>query len=163
MVVIGKRGEAADFAKLHLGSNLERVVRSSTRPVLVVARKYVAFDRFLIAFDEGKSANRAVDFVASSGLLKGMRATVLSVGADTGENRSRLNAPVGRLRDAGFDVEGLLLPGDPDEVIGGHVESQGIGLLVMGAYGHSRIRSLVIGSTTEAMVRRCKLPVLMFR
>ena len=88
---------------------------------------------------------------------------MLSVGAGTAENRSRLDAPVRRLRDAGFDVEGFLIPGDPDEVIGGHVETQGIGLLVMGAYGHSRIRSLVIGSTTEAMVRRCKIPVLMFR
>ena len=29
LIVIGKRGEAADFATLHLGSNLERVVRSS--------------------------------------------------------------------------------------------------------------------------------------
>jgi len=33
LIVIGKRGEAADFAKLHLGSNLERVVRASARPV----------------------------------------------------------------------------------------------------------------------------------
>jgi nucleotide-binding universal stress UspA family protein len=163
MVVVGKRGEAADFARLHLGSNLERIVRSSTRPVLVAARKYVPFDRFVVAFDGGKSASRAVDFVASSGLLKGMKATVLSVGADTAENRSRLDAPVGRLREAGFEVEGLLRPGDADDVIGGHVETLGIGLLVMGAYGHSRIRSLVIGSTTEAMVRRCKVPVLMFR
>ena len=163
MVVIGKRGEAADFAKLHLGSNLERVVRSSTRPVLVAARKHGPVDRFLVAFDGGKSANRAVDFVTTSGLLKGMKATILSVGADTAENRSRLDAPVRRLREAGFEVEGLLLPGDPDEVIGSHVETHGVGLLVMGAYGHSRIRSLVIGSTTEAMVRRCKIPVLMFR
>ena len=163
MVVIGKRGEAADFAKLHLGSNLERVVRSSPRPVLVAARKHGPVDRFLVAFDGGKSANRAVDFVTTSGLLMGMKATILSVGADTAENRSRLDAPVRRLREAGFEVEGLLLPGDPDEVIGSHVETHGVGLLVMGAYGHSRIRSLVIGSTTEAMVRRCKIPVLMFR
>lgn len=163
LVVIGKRGEAADFAKLHLGSNLERVVRSATRPVLVAARKYAAFDRFLIAYDGGRSANRAVDFVATSGLLTGMKATVLSVGADTAENRSRLDAPVLRLRQAGFEAEGVLRAGEPDEVIGTHVETHGIGLLIMGAYGHSRIRSLVIGSTTEAMVRRCKVPVLMFR
>ncbi|MCV0396976.1 MAG: universal stress protein [Rhizobiaceae bacterium] len=163
IVVIGKRGEAADFAKLHLGSNLERVVRSSTRPVLVAARKYVPFECFLIAFDGGKSASRAVEFVASSGLLKDMKATVLSVGADTAENRSRLDAPVRRLREVGLEAEGLLLQGDPDEVIGAYVETHGIGLVVMGAYGHSRIRSLVIGSTTEAMVRRCKIPVLMFR
>lgn len=163
MVVVGKRGEAADFARMHLGSNLERIVRTATRPVLVAARAYTPFDRFLIAFDGGRSANRAVDFVASGSLLKGMTATVLSVGADTAENRSRLEAPVRRLREAGFEVEGLLRPGEPDEVIGAHVETQGIGLVVMGAYGHSRIRSLVIGSTTEAMVRRCKVPVLMFR
>jgi nucleotide-binding universal stress UspA family protein len=163
IVVVGKRGEAADFAKLHLGSNLERIVRSSTRPVLVASRAYAPFDHFLVAFDGGKSANRAVDFVASSSLLTGMKATVLSVGADTAENRSRLDSPVRRLREAGFEVEGLLKQGDPDDVIGDHVETQGIGLLVMGAYGHSRIRSLVIGSTTEAMVRRCKIPVLMFR
>jgi nucleotide-binding universal stress UspA family protein len=129
--------------------------------MLVAARKYVPFERFLIAYDGGRSANRAVDFVATSGLLKGLKATVLSVGADTAENRSRLDAPVRRLRECGFEVEGLLLPGDPDEVIGGHVEAHGIGLLVMGAYGHSRIRSLVIGSTTEAMVRRCKVPVVL--
>ena len=163
MVVIGKRGEAADFARLHLGSNLERVVRSSTRPVLVASRTYAAFDHLLIAFDGGRSANRAVDFVVSSGLLQGMKVTVLSVGAATVENRARLEAPVRRLREAGFDVDGQLLQGDPDDVIGDHVETQGVGLLVMGAYGHSRIRSLVIGSTTEAMVRRCKVPVLMFR
>lgn len=163
MVVIGKRGEAADFARLHLGSNLERVVRSSTRPVLVASRTYAAFDHLLIAFDGGRSANRAVDFVVSSGLLQSMKVTVLSVGADTVENRARLEAPVRRLREAGFDVDGQLLQGDPDDVIGDHVETQGVGLLVMGAYGHSRIRSLVIGSTTEAMVRRCKVPVLMFR
>ncbi|MEO6054349.1 MAG: universal stress protein, partial [Chthoniobacterales bacterium] len=36
-------------------------------------------------------------------------------------------------------------------------------LLVMGAYGHSRIRQLMVGSTTTAMVRTCQVPVLMFR
>lgn len=163
IVVIGKRGEAADFAKLHLGSNLERVVRASARPVLVAARAYQPFDRFLIAYDGGKSANRAVDYVISSPLLKGLDCTLLSVGADTPENRSRLEAPARLLREAGFQVRTILENGEPDEVIGNRVEADGIGLLAMGAYGHSRIRSLVIGSTTTAMVRRCRIPVLMFR
>ncbi len=163
IVVIGKRGEAADFATLHLGSNLERVVRASSKPVLVAARAYQPFDHFLIAYDGGKSAGRAVDHAISSPLLKGMKCTILSVGQDTAENRSRLDAPALRLRDAGYDVETVLTPGEPEDVIGAHVERDGIGLLVMGAYGHSRIRSLVIGSTTTELVRRCKIPVLMFR
>jgi nucleotide-binding universal stress UspA family protein len=38
LVVMGKRGEAADFAKGHLGSHLERVGRSSRKPLFVAAR-----------------------------------------------------------------------------------------------------------------------------
>jgi nucleotide-binding universal stress UspA family protein len=36
-------------------------------------------------------------------------------------------------------------------------------MVVMGAYGHSRIRSLIIGSTTTEMVRSCKVPVVLVR
>ena len=51
LIVIGKRGEHADFAKGHLGSNLERVVRAVHRPVLVAAREFAPDERFLVAFD----------------------------------------------------------------------------------------------------------------
>ena len=43
------------------------------------------------------------------------------------------------------------------------VDEAGFGMVVMGAYGHSRIRSLVIGSTTTEMLRSCKVPVLLIR
>jgi nucleotide-binding universal stress UspA family protein len=43
------------------------------------------------------------------------------------------------------------------------IEREGIQLLVMGAYGHSPIRHLILGSTTTTMVRTCHVPVLMFR
>jgi nucleotide-binding universal stress UspA family protein len=43
------------------------------------------------------------------------------------------------------------------------VEADGIDLLVMGAYGHSRIRSMIIGSTTTEMVRSCLIPVMLIR
>ena len=45
LVVIGKRGESADFAKLHLGSNLERVIRGSIRLVLVASREFIPSKR----------------------------------------------------------------------------------------------------------------------
>ncbi|PHQ71937.1 MAG: hypothetical protein COB97_00755 [Paracoccus sp.] len=43
------------------------------------------------------------------------------------------------------------------------VEDDGFDMLVMGAYGHSRIRSLMIGSTTTQMIQSCKVPLLLFR
>ena len=56
-----------------------------------------------------------------------------------------------------------IIPGKPEEAISQRISARGIGLLVMGAYGHSRIRNLVIGSTTTEMLRICPVPVMLFR
>ena len=60
-------------------------------------------------------------------------------------------------------MKGEILEGDADEVIADYVIKQEIDLLVMGAYGHSKIRRMIVGSTTSEMVRTCQVPVLMFR
>ncbi len=163
LLVIGKRGEAADFAKLHLGSNLERIARASRRPILVASRAFHPIRRFLIAFDGGPSAIKAVEYIAAGPLLRGLRCTILLAGSTESEARRQLDTAAARLRGAGFDVVAAVEPGYPEEVIAARVDDGGADLLVMGAYGHSRIRHLIIGSTTTEMVRSCRIPVLMFR
>jgi nucleotide-binding universal stress UspA family protein len=163
MVVVGKRGEAADFAKLHLGSNLERVVRSSSKPVFVASRAFKPIERFLIAYDGGTSSMKAVDHIARSELFAGLKCRLLTAGADSEEIRKRLDNARALLEAGGYEVSVDVLPGPPEAVIAHAVDSEGIDLLVMGAYGHSRIRSLIIGSTTTEMVRSCRIPVVMFR
>ena len=39
----------------------------------------------------------------------------------------------------------------------------GVGLIVMGAYGHTRIRELILGSTTSHIIRQTRVPVLLTR
>jgi nucleotide-binding universal stress UspA family protein len=163
MVVVGKRGEAADFAKLHLGSNLERVVRSCHRPVFVASRAFKPIESILIAYDGGTSSMKAVDHIARSPLFAGLKCRLLTVGADNEENRKRLDNAQTALKAGGYDVDVQIVPGQPEAVICQAVEADGVDLLVMGAYGHSRIRSLVIGSTTTEMVRSCKIPIVLFR
>jgi nucleotide-binding universal stress UspA family protein len=163
LVVIGKRGEAADFARLHLGSNLERIARSSTLPVFVAARAFRPIKRVLIAFDGGPSALKAVDHVARSPLFAGLDIRLLTVGADTAEVRQRLEDARATLRAGGHRATIDLVAGQPEKVIAETVERDGIDLLVMGAYGHSRIRAMIIGSTTTEMIRSCLIPILLFR
>jgi nucleotide-binding universal stress UspA family protein len=162
-IVIGKRGEAADFAKLHLGSNLERVVRSSTKPVLVASRAFKPIKRFLIAFDGGASAMKAVDHIARNAAFSGLEGEILTVGQDTPETRSKLDRMADLLAAGGHSVRTDVMSGQADKVIAGRVEEGGIDLLVMGAYGHSRIRNLIIGSTTTEMIRSCLIPIMLFR
>jgi nucleotide-binding universal stress UspA family protein len=163
MVVIGKRGEGADFAKLHLGSNLERIARSSRRPVFVASRAFRPIETFLIAFDGGASSMKAVDHVARSRLFEGLSCRLLMVGQNTPESHARLQDAGSILQAGGYSAKADIVPGQADAVIARTVETEGIDLLVMGAYGHSRIRSLVIGSTTTEMIRSCKVPVMLFR
>ncbi|MXN63457.1 universal stress protein [Stappia sp. GBMRC 2046] len=163
MVVIGKRGEAADFAKLHLGSNLERVARASKKPVFVASRAFKPIKRFLIAFDGGTSSMKAVDHVSRSPLFAGLECRLLMVGTETAETRKKLDDARTVLEAGGYEVRSGIVQGTPETAIAATVDSDDIGILVMGAYGHSRMRSLIIGSTTTEMVRSCKIPVMLFR
>lgn len=163
VVVIGKRGEHADFAKGHLGSNLERVVRTAKIPVMVASRVFKPIESFLIAFDGGMSALKAVHYAASNPLLKGLKCHLIAVGKPGSEMARELEGAATALKGGGFEVESELFQGNPEDTIKREVEARGAGLLVMGAYGHSRIRRLVIGSTTAELVRECHIPVLMFR
>lgn len=163
LFVIGKRGEHADLASGHLGSNLERVVRAVHRPVLVAARVYAAPSRFVIAYDGSATTRRCVDMVCASPLLKGLECHVVTAGEDNDAVRSHQRWASERLSGAGFEPQFHLAPGDADRVITAHVESLRADLLVAGAYGHSRIRRLILGSTTTQLLQHCRVPVLLLR
>jgi nucleotide-binding universal stress UspA family protein len=163
VILIGKRGEAADFARGHLGSNLERIVRASHRPVFVASRAFRPIAKVLVAYDGGISAMKAVDHIARSPLFQGLEVLVVTVDSETPPVRKRLEDAKALLKAAGLAAETAILPGQPETALGKLVEEAGFDLLVMGAYGHSRIRSLIIGSTTIAMIRSCKVPVVLMR
>ena len=164
MVILGKRGENANFATEHLGSTMERVVRASKRPCLVTSRTFQTPKRILVAYDGGESCARAVEFLAKSTMVRGIDVHVVTVVTQSeDEALKHLRKAESTLREGGFSPVCQMLHGDPEEAIASYVSTNQIGLLVMGAYGHSRIRYLIIGSTTTEMIRTCKIPVLLFR
>ena len=164
VIVIGKRGAAADFAKGHLGSNLERIVRASHKPVFIASRAFKPIAKVLVAYDGGASAMKAVDHIARSPLFRGMAVHVVTAGSSTAEAVKGLEDAKAQLKAAGIEAETSILSGQPETTLCKLVEEDAqFDMLVMGAYGHSRIRSLIIGSTTTAMIRSCKVPVILVR
>ncbi|WP_299311458.1 universal stress protein [uncultured Halomonas sp.] len=163
LLVIGKRGERAHQDSGHLGSNLERVVRSLRRPILMVPQRFKAPERVMIAFDGSQTARKGVEMLARSPLFEGIPVHVVIVGAETGDNRAQLDWALETLRGAGHEAEGAIRAGEVEATLRAYKEENAIDLLVMGAYGHSRIRQLLVGSTTTAMLRRARVPVLLLR
>ena len=163
LIIIGKRGEASHLNMEHLGSNLERVVRSTKKPVMVASRAFKPVNKMLIAFDGGKSSIKAVEHIASSDVFKGLECLLIQVGSDNSRTHKHLSGAVATLQEAGYSAESKVVSGQPESVIASTIESEGFDLLVMGAYGHSRIRNLIIGSTTTQMIGACRVPVVLFR
>lgn len=162
LVVIGKGGETSDRDVNHRARNLERLIRASHRPVLIASDTFRPIRRFLLAYDGGKSSGTAISFLVESGLLEHAEGTVLMVGRGDESDRSRVADAVRHLESAGITVTGETRDGEPESVIVDAVEQGGIDLLVMGAYGHSRIRQVMIGSTTTELLHRTPVPALVF-
>jgi nucleotide-binding universal stress UspA family protein len=165
LIMLGKRGENANFATEHLGSTMERVVRASHKPCLVTSRAFKPVERMLFAYDGSRSCQKALEYLATSSAFKDLELHLVTVAARAEEETAlaTLRRAEGVLRAAGYGPVCQMLVGVVDNEISSYMEGRGINLLVMGAYGHSRIRQLVIGSTTTAMIRHCKVPVLLFR
>lgn len=164
LCVMGANHRVSGSGKRHLDHHVERVIRALQRPVLVATQEqFVAPERFVVAYDASDTARKMVDTVAASPLLRGMPALLAMAGANTELAQEQLRAAAELLRVAGFPVETTLLPGEPEQVLPQLVASQNASLLVMGAYGHSRIRQLIVGSTTTTLLRISEVPVLILR
>jgi len=165
LIVLGKRGEGSEQAREHLGGNLERVVRAANQPCLVVNREFRQIKTACLAFDGSESAQKAVDWVIAESALRTIELNLITVSSGHGDEdlSKSLRVAESRFEEAGIAVNCQLLTGDVEDEIATFVEKQSIDLLLMGAYGHSRIRELLIGSTTTDLVRRCRIPVMLFR
>ena len=164
LIILGKRGENANFATEHLGANFERIIRSSHKPCLVTPREFQPVQRVLLAYDGGKSCQKALSYLSQSPIYKDLELHVVTV--DTGNTQKateRITTAQHILQQANYAPIAKLLAGDPETEIEQYITSHNINLLTMGAYGHSRIRNLIIGSTTAQMLRNSHIPVLLFR
>lgn len=165
LVVLGEHHRASTPRRLYLSHHVERVVRSVKRPVLVVTTEapFAAPERFVLAFDGSETARKTVEMVARSPLLRGLGALVAMAAPESDAAQQQLHGAQAALQAAGFAARTALLPGEPEQALPDLLQAQGNAVLVMGAYGHSRIRQLIVGSTTTALLRLSPVPVLVLR
>ncbi|MCP5268052.1 MAG: universal stress protein [Zoogloeaceae bacterium] len=163
LFVLGRRGESAEATQRDLGGNVERVVRALHKPILTVTENFREPRRFMIAYDGSSIARRGIEMVAASPLFKGLPCHLLMSGKASVEAEKQLAWAQTALAEAGFAVEAELVPGDAESTIARTVKEAEIDLLIMGAYAHSPIRSLLFGSRTSDLLRAATVPTLLLR
>ena len=140
---------------LRLGTGVQVVLVKSTRI------PWREID--LIAYDGGIVTQRGVEMVATSPLFRGLPVHLLMSGKESQSAPKQLEWAKTTLEAAGFEVTASLIPGDAESVIAKAVREQGINMLIMGAYSHSPLRSLLFGSKTSDLLRSAKIPTLLLR
>lgn len=160
LLVLGKHEEHLNE---HIGSQLENIVRTLHRPMLVTTDEFKIPQRIMIAYDGSATTHKAVDMVAGSPLCRGLPCHVVMIGDDNDKNRGQLEWARHTLEAADFEVTTQLTQGEIERVLCDYRAQHNIDLLVMGAYGHSVIRRFLVGSTTTSVMRKARVPVLLLR
>nr|WP_237073427.1 universal stress protein [Prosthecochloris sp. GSB1] len=163
LLVIGRQGEAHENSARSVGGNLENIVRALHVPIFVALPGFRKPSSFMIACDGSHTAEKAVRMVASSPLLKGTACHLVTVRASAKSAETDTRAALAQLDRAGFDVTVTKLQGGVRESLEEYRKQNGIGLTVMGAYGHSRIRRFFVGSNTTRMIMESAVPLLLLR
>ncbi|WP_040514847.1 universal stress protein, partial [Paraglaciecola polaris] len=69
----------------------------------------------------------------------------------------------GLLTEKGFEVEGSLLEGQIFDALMKYKENSGVDMLVMGAFSHSKLASVFLGSNTLKMIEHTAIPMIVLR
>ncbi|MCT8988483.1 universal stress protein [Shewanella phaeophyticola] len=161
LVVMGRQGE--QHQDHPIGSHIESVIRTLKQPILVVMPEFTAPKRFIFAYDGSATAKKALNQVATSPLLKGLECHLVMVCDNQVQATAELATAVESLSDAAFSVTTAVYQGDVQTALEAYQVTHKIDLMVMGAYGHSRIREFFVGSNTTKMISKSNIPLLLLR
>ncbi|MET4807242.1 universal stress protein [Limibacillus sp. MBR-115] len=144
----------------------EELVMQSGLPVLVIPRGFDPENQIgkkvVLAWKGTREAVRAIRDSMTI-LASAEKVLVLTVGADAGDALSKLEV-MEHLRRHGVNGEARNLAEIPDSVgkaILDFAETQGCDLIVLGAYGHTRWRQILLGGVTHEVLADSKIPLLM--
>jgi len=146
---------------------VENALFSSGRPVLVVPyiqKAALTLDRVMVCWDASRNAARAIaDAMPFLRRAKAVDVVIVASeriksdeipGADIGQHLARhdLKVEVRRIVSPDTDVASTMLS---------HAADTGADFIVMGGYGHSRLREFILGGATRGMLSAMTLPTLM--
>ena len=114
----------------------------------------------MIAYDGRDVTEKVIDDLLESPLLQGLECHIVSVENNNIDRQPALNAAAAKMTAAGFDVTAQVIKGNVQSALRLYGKENGIELLVMGAYGHSRLHQLFVGSNTTNMISRSHIPIL---
>jgi nucleotide-binding universal stress UspA family protein len=159
LLMVGQRGENAEYKREMVGSTTEDLVRRSVRPIIVCPEKSWSIDRILFPYDRSRSAENALRFYINS--FKGIASDLVLMMADAGkEGEEQLQEEKKFLNDHGVQPKLLSCEGSPVQEVLKVAKSEKSDMIMIGSHGRNKIVDYILGSTTAHVLRKSDVPVL---
>jgi len=162
LVILGQRGVNAMFEYGLLGSTTESVLRKSPKPVFVVPARFVEPRKPMLAYDGSPNSAKAMHSAAEWMKTLGLPITVVNVKKADVEGPALKDAE-SYLKPYGIKADFVQLSDDAPVALEKYYKENGHDLLFMGTSHHSRIVEMVLGSTTEHVMRNVTGPFFLER
>lgn len=165
IAVLGKYGEKHQDThdKSAVGHKVESIVRALEKPILIVSEDYQEPKSLCLAYDGSEGAKKALEFIAKNTCFHSLEVHIVYVGSESDKIKADLNDAKSVLEKASIPSKVALLQGEVVESLNDYVLKNDIALLSMGAFSHSWLRDMVMGSLTSKIISLIKRPILLVR
>jgi nucleotide-binding universal stress UspA family protein len=166
MIVIGRRGRKG-LMKVLMGEVAARVIADAPCKVLVVPRAAkIVYKNILVATDGSEHSNSAV--TEAIGIAKRCGSAIIALSAirddsELEEAKANVNKVVDLAKKEGVPSEALTPTGRSYDVIVETAGGRGVDLIVMGTYGKTGLKKLLMGSSTEKVIGKAGCAVLVVK
>jgi nucleotide-binding universal stress UspA family protein len=160
LAAVGSRGANAAHRRDLVGRHADAMARRMPAPLLVAPEEYRDFEQPLLAWDGSPKSRKALVLAAELAALFELPVRVVVASNDAEEGHALLAEAEEELRYRHVKVSSVLRADHPDDAIFAEIAA-GADLVAMGAHGHGRVVELVLGSTTDRVLRAATVPVLL--
>jgi nucleotide-binding universal stress UspA family protein len=144
---------------------LERVLKSTARPVVTVPRRLIAGGATVIAYDGSLQASRALQLFQGLGLERSRSVHIVAIGANKTEARRSAQRALDFLAAHWVRAEMHVDEAPVESTAAALLRWVGVlhaELMVMGAYGQPVMREFLLGSVTKTVLRDSPVPLFLY-
>ncbi|MBX1885364.1 universal stress protein [Campylobacter peloridis] len=149
--------------KNKIGIHTEELVRALNVPILLVNSAFKEINSVMMAYDGSNLAKKAIEQAIQKPIFKEAKRYVVNVSKDE-KNSCELLEHVSKLfKNVNLEVETKHLNGEVSQALFDFWEQNDVDLLIMGAYSHHWLKSILFGSLTNEILTKAKKPLLLIR
>lgn len=163
LMVLGKSINDEEEDLGFLGSVFREAVCNSSCPVMICTHTYSLGNNLMVCYDGNEHADKALNAACECAKAFNVPLRVLTTWWNLSTAQDINAKGVKRAEEAGVEVIPIVHSMNTTGAILGEIDHLEIDFLFMGAYSHSRLREILLGSVTDNVISQTGCPVILFR